>query len=156
MKKIPLTQGKFAIVDDCQFEELNKYSWCVTSHGYAKRGYRKDGKQFVVYMHRVVAGCKKGLEVDHINHNKLDNRAENLRVCTSSQNKRNIKPYTQKQHSKYKGVSLNKRINKWRAYIKINRKQISLGMYFCEIEAAKAYDKKAKELFGEHAYLNFA
>lgn len=106
-----------------------------------------------MYMHRFITNCPFGMEIDHRDGNKLNNQKCNLRICTPTQNKRNIKKQSNNKAG-YKGVSYfgNKYI---RATISINRKQIHLGFFPDLITAAKAYDKKAKELFGEFAYLNF-
>jgi hypothetical protein len=105
-------------------------------------------------MHRMVVNAPKGLFVDHINHNGLDNRKANLRICTNLQNLRNKRPKTGCT-SEYKGVHWCKGRNKFRANIYLNKKAIHLGYFHDEIAAAKAYDEKARELFGEFAYLNF-
>ena len=158
MKKIPLTQGKFAIVDDGDFEELSKHKWCIMKSGRnafrAVRGIWKNERRITVYMHRVVMNAPKNLDVDHINHNPLDNRKCNLRVCTKSQNQHNQQLHKDGS-SRFKGVSINRQVNKWAAAIKFKSKSISIGLFGSEVEAAKAYDEKAKELFGEYAYVNF-
>jgi HNH endonuclease len=136
-------QGKFAIVDDHMFDELNQYVWHV-SHGYAVH----KGK----YMHRMIMGFPKGLEIDHINHNGLDNRRENLRVVTKQQNAMNRND--PKNTSGYKGV-----------YISKDKKSISVNIHkgdfrhrksgFSSLEQAAAYyNRWAKQLFGDHALLN--
>ena len=93
--------------------------------------------------------------VDHINHDKLDNRRENLRLCTHAENMQNVPNYSRGK-SKYKGVSFDdrKRVKKWRALIVFEKKQIYLGMHLTEEDAAIAYNEKATELFGEFACLN--
>lgn len=157
MKKIKLTQGKYALVDDEDFDELNKHKWFARydkcMEGYYALCHLKDEKRTMVYMHRIIMNAPKGVEVDHINHDTLDNRKENLRLCTHSQNLMN-----QIQHklfsSKYKGVSWHKGNKRWISRIMINKKQINLGCFDNEEESAKAYDKKAKEAFGEYALLN--
>jgi hypothetical protein len=153
-KRIKLTYGKFAIVDAEDYERLSKYKWCAVEKArnwYAKT-LDKDGKR--LSMHRIVAGAPKGLLVDHINHNGLDNRKPNLRLCTSIQNQQNKRPRSGCT-SKYKGVYWHKDRKKFCAKIHLNKKAIHIGYFKDEIEAAKAYDKKARELFGEFAYLNF-
>ena len=104
-------------------------------------------------MHRVIMDAPKGMHVDHINGNGLDNRRENLRLCTNSQNHMNRKTHRDSS-SKYKGVSWNKRNSKWQAYIGSGIKRKNLGYFASESDAAKAYDIKAKECFGEFARLN--
>jgi hypothetical protein len=98
--------------------------------------------------------CPHGLEVDHINHDKLDNRRCNLRIVTRQQNNQNTRPKTSSTRtSAYKGVHLAK--GKWRASIHTNGTTRQLGTFTDEVAAAKAYDQAARYYFGEYAYLNF-
>jgi hypothetical protein len=144
MKKIPLTQGKFTIVDDVDYPELFKYKWRCNC-GYASRGRG-------IHMHRLIMDCPSSLQVDHINLDTLDNRKCNLRLCTNAQNQHNTQ-LRKDNTSGYKGVSW--QVYKWTAGLKIEGKRVHLGYYFCLIKAAKAYDKAAKEAYGEFARLNF-
>ncbi len=151
---IPLTQGKFAVVDVEDYNWLAGYKWCVSQSGnsfYAMRN--RCGTK--VLMHRQIMNASNGLLVDHIDGNGLNNRRSNLRLCTRYQNSCNSRPHRNNLYSKYKGVRWDKRYNKWYAGIRKSGKQFFLGSFDNEIDAAKAYDKKAKELFGEFAYLNF-
>ncbi|HDY66674.1 hypothetical protein LCGC14_1993850 [marine sediment metagenome] len=160
MKKIPLTQGKFALVDD-DWAWLDYFNWYLSISGrteYARSDLRVKDKRVVLRMHRIVINAQKGQIVDHINSNGLDNRTENLRLCTNSQNFQNSRK--QKNcSSKYKGVYEVKKAKrkKWRTMICSPNKGKSrhVGSYSTEIEAALAYDIMAKELFGEFARLNF-
>lgn len=160
MKKIPLSgkkgEGLFAIVDDEDFEELSKYNWYLTSVGYAARGkWNKDKERSdVLLMHRQLMSFPTGKLVDHINMEKLDNRKCNLRIATKSENMRNS-PKRSSNTSGYKGVVFVKHIKKWKAEITLNYKNTHIGVYQTREEAAKAYDAKAVELFGEYAQLNF-
>lgn len=150
MKAIPLTQGKEAIVDDEIYEYLTCWSWHYST-GYAKRCDWNNGKSRIVRMHHFVLPLKEGMQVDHINGNGLDNRRENLRLVTKSQNMMNRG--TQKNStSGFKGV--NKHQGKWRAYILENRRQRHLGMFNTKEEAALAYNEAAKVIHGEYARLN--
>ena len=152
--KIPLTQGKVAIVDKEDYKRLAKYSWSYDSNGYAyRRKTIEPYKSVLVSMHReILEYIPKGKVVDHKNRNKLDNRKENLRITTQSYNAANSPP--RKGTSKFKGVHWGNRYNKWIAKIEKEGKFYRLGHYDCEINAAIAYNKKALELFGEFAYLN--
>ena len=157
MKHIKLTQGQFALVDDEDFDKVSKYRWYVCkgeTNTYAKAGLHKDGKWTSLQMHRLILGAEKGQYVDHINGNGLDNQSVNLRICTSSQNQQNRRIYLGFS-SKYKGVCWSKLYKKWQSYIKLDGKLYCLGRFNDEIKAASAYDKRAKELFGEFALLNF-
>lgn len=154
---IPLSKGLFALVDGKNFEWLNQWKWCVLkirNTFYAVRAIDKWPKQHIVYMHRQILNVPKEIQTDHRNHCGLDNREYNLRICTITQNQQNQTPQKGKT-SKYKGVSWNNRDKKWVAQIRNNRRLIYIGYFDNEIEAAEAYDGKAKELFGEFAYTNF-
>ncbi len=159
MKKIKLTQGQYALVDDEDFKRVNQFRWFAfweddTKSFYAIRNIRKDnGRRTIMRMHRYIMNCPKGKQTDHKNHNTLDNQKSNLRICTRQQNKMNRKNH-KKSSSGYKGVYWNIPRNKWMAYIRHNGKLIYLGLYKNEIDAAMAYNKKAKELFRKFAYLN--
>ena len=158
MATILLTQGKYTLVDDEDFERMNQYKWCannINGYWYAVRNIRKaNNKQKTQLMHRFIINASDSLEVDHRNHNGLDNRKCNLRTCNHTENQRNRQPL-QKCTSKYKGVCWHKASNKWMARIRLNRKPIYLGLFTNEIIAAKVYDAKATKLFGKFAYLNF-
>ncbi len=158
-RKIPLTQGKFAIVDEEDYEELNKYKWYALNHRghfYAGRVDIKDGRRRNMTMHRQLINCPIDKVIDHKNHNGLDNRKANLRVATRQQNSWNIKKRPGKKSSQFKGVSFCKRDKRWEAYIICGMKHIFIGRYDDEETAARAYDEKAKELFREFANPNFA
>ena len=154
-KRIPLTQGKFALVDEEDYEWLNQWKWYY-NNGYAARDQWDPitKKQIKIRMHRIIMNAKEGEEVDHINHNGIDNQKYNLRVCTVSQNMQNSKS-NKNSSSQYKGVSYNPMTQKCQVQIMYNGKFIYLGYYKDEEEAARAYDKAAIELFGEFACLNF-
>lgn len=149
MKYIPLSQGKRAIVDDDDFEYLSQWKWHFAS-GYAVSTTIKKGS---TYMHQIVNCTPKGLETDHKNGDKLDNRKENLRTATKSQNVHNMGG-RKNSTSRYKGVNWDKDRKKWLVRIANDKKQKNLGRYRSEEEAALAYNKVAIEYFGEFARLN--
>ncbi len=153
-KLISLTQNKFTIVDNEDFERLNQYSWSADKKECTCYAKHNAGKRHIL-MHREILKAKKGQDIDHINHNGLDNRKCNLRFCTPSQNHRNQKP-SKGGTSCYKGVSRHKKNSKWQVHIWLNGKNNYLGCYDNEIKAAKVYDKKALELFGEFACVNIS
>ena len=157
--KIKLTQGQYAIVDDDIYQTLSQYKWCVwycpsTKGYYAERSkYIGNGKQKILYMHRVILNAQKGQMIDHINGDTLDNRKENLRFATYSQNLANSK-IRKDNTSGYKGVRWHKRDKIWMAYIRYQNKHIHLGSYKDKKETALAYNEAAKKYFGEYAKLN--
>lgn len=117
-------------------------TWCLDHIGYVRHSLTGGG---VVFLHRWIMNAPKGKVVDHINHNKLDNRRCNLRLCNRRQNMWNRKP-NKNGTSKYKGVSWYKKSNKWRATISINGTKKTIGYYNNEYDAHLAYEKIAKEL----------
>lgn len=153
MKRIPLTQGKFALVDNEDFNHLNQWKWCYHL-GYAIRSiWIRKNKTRIIRMHRVITNCPAGLEPDHRDKNGLNNQKYNLRICTRTQNQMNAKRRSD-NISGYRGVSIHKD-GHITVEIRINRKKTRIGTFPDLISAAKAYDTKAKELYGEFASLNF-
>lgn len=157
-KEIPLTQGKVAIVDAADYDWLMQWKWCAYYHRgvwYAMRAICKPtGSHQCVHMHRAILNAPRHLQVDHINGDGLDNTRQNLRLCTNQQNSQN-QGIAGNNTSGFKGVSYNKANRKWVAYIKLDGRRIHLGSFSSPQEAARAYDRKALELFGEFARPNF-
>lgn len=160
MKEIILSQGKVALVDDEDFEWLSKWKWSTqwAPHNYYAVRTEYGEKNKTVYMHREITHPPNNLDIDHINHNGLDNRRENLRFCTTAQNTHHqIK--RDGHTSGFKGIYWNKRKKKWQAKIRLTAngisKQIFLGLFDSEIHGALAYDEAAKKYFGDFAELNF-
>ena len=147
---IQLTNGMKVRVDIQDFAYLSKFSWSVSKEG--NKFYAQ--KYGIGKMHRFILGLPRGDKrvVDHINGDGLDNRRSNLRLCTRGQNLMNKKP-NRKGSSAFKGVS--KRRDKFVTKIRLGGKDFHIGTFTSEVEAAKAYDHKARELFGEFAWCNF-
>ncbi len=157
MRWITLTQGKFTLVDDEDFNRVCRWKWYAIKGKYTYYAARMNyaaGKK-IVRMHRYILGLQNNdkRQVDHIDGNGLNNRRSNIRACTRTENQRNRKAQT--GTSKFKGVNWHKCTKTWRARIRINKKLLLLGSYDFEIGAAKGYDKAAKKHFGEFAKLNF-
>ena len=158
MKEIQLTQGKVALVDDDDFEYLNQWKWQANQKQnkrfYAWRGKKIDGKYKMIYLHRFILKLTdKKIFVDHANMDTLDNRKINLRICNRSQNAVN----TDKNKINllgFKGISFDKRSNKYYSSICINKKRIHLGTFIDPKDAARAYNQAAQKYHGEFAQLN--
>ena len=160
MKTIPLTHGKVALVDSQDYNWLSQFKWRAQKSGkrpdafYAVRNITIEKRRTTIQMHRQIMHPPHGLEIDHKNNNGLDNRRSNLRFCTRSQNMANSRGH-RRRRSSFKGVSFHKEFKKWRAIITKNKKNLHLGFFRSQVRAAKAYDDKAKELFGQFARPNF-
>ncbi len=154
VKIIPLTQGQFALVDSKDFDWLNQWKWYAQKSYitfYACRCVRpKPGKPERIAMHRLIMKAPQDLQVDHINHNGIDNQRLNLRLCTGLENQWNAR--NRVGASRFKGVS---RCNHyWKAQINVNKQRISLGYLLDEKDAARAYDIAALKYFGGFAKTN--
>jgi hypothetical protein len=156
-REIPLTQGKVARVSDHRFEYLSQWKWGaqrIKHKWYAIRSTGPKKHRVRIYMHRLIANPPSGMNVDHWDNDGLNNQDENLRICTRSQNAMNT-GIGQRNTTGYKGITFRKSVNKWQAQIKILGNLRNLGYFSAPEEAARAYDKAAKERFGEFAALNF-
>ncbi len=160
MKTLNLTQGKIALVDDEDYENLNQWKWFAfkaPNTWYAVRSYydKVAKKNYTIRLHRQIMNCVKGDDklIDHADMDGLNCQKYNLRIATKSQNnanRRNIKL----KSSKYKGVSWCNTSKKWKVQISIDNKVIHIGRYETEKEAALKYNEKAIELHKEFANLN--
>jgi len=149
VRMIALGDGCYAYVDAADYEWLNQWQWHL-ENGYAAR--REKDK--AIFMHRQIMQPSHGMLVDHIDGNKANNCRANLRVCTRSENNCNTRKRSG-SHSVFKGVFYSRRRRKWFAICKYKGKPHQVGYFDSEVEAARAYDRKAVELFGEFARLNF-
>lgn len=160
MIELPLSQGYIALIDDID-EDLAYFKWSARPTKWTVYAFRNMSRKLTIprrsiLLHRVILSRILGRdllpdeEVDHIHHNGLDNRRFELRLATSSTNQMNTRLGVRNQ-SGYKGVSWNKSDNRWAVFIDHK----FLGNFVDIIEAARAYDRKAIELFGEFANTNF-
>jgi hypothetical protein len=161
MKTIPLTQGQHAIVDDAAYEELSQHNWYAlwkpgTRNYYAVRKTRlPNGRKTCELMHRRILGLTYGdkRHADHINHDTLDNRRENLRIAPTHSASLANRRRRRDNSSGFKGVYWNKGDRKWMARVTSNRKRLYLGLYCDPQVAYQAYCKAAMKLYGEYACL---
>jgi hypothetical protein len=154
IRYIPLTRGLHAIVDAEDYKWLSQYKWYA---GRPNRAGRVDARRNtkgggIMLMHRQIMQAPKGMVVDHINGNSLDNRRCNLRICTQMENTQNSRRH-KGARSRFKGVYPIG--DKWYARIKYKGQMYHLGTFDDQVEAAKVRDRKALELAGEFAWLNF-
>jgi hypothetical protein len=161
MKRIPLTQGQFALVDDEDFDRLSKHKWYATwnpstSSFYASRhSFYVNGKRNTILMHREVLVASADKQVDHANRDSLDNRRKNLRLCSGSENCANRRVGSNST-SGFKGVSLDKLSGTWRARVRKGGKLLSNSYHPTAESAARAYDEATIRLNGEFALTNRA
>lgn len=168
MIEIPLSQGKVALIDDEDRAIIEDHIWHAACPRkgvrtediyYAATNIKKpDGKKTILRMHRLLIDSPPGMEIDHINGDGLDNRRENLRVCTPSQNQ-GSRRLQSGCASEFKGVVRNKKAKKWQVGLQFQLDGIKhyryLGCFENEIDAATAYDKAARKHYGDYALLNF-
>lgn len=160
MRELPISKGHVVLVDDEDYEALSVHRWQAMRHAnckswYAYRITTVNQKRVAIYMHRQILGVTDPAnEVDHRNGNGLDNRRSNLRIGTSNQNRFNVARY-KSNTSGYKGVSRRSGTNRWSAAIKAYKQYFYLGSFASAEEAARAYDKAAREKHGEYAWTNF-
>jgi len=151
---VTLTKGYTAIIDACDAELIGQYNWCakVRDHTvYAHRSYKTKNRKVYMLMHRLIVSPGVDQEVDHIDHNGLNNTRSNLRVCDRGENSRNMRK-ARKGKSKLKGITWNKRWGKWYAQIMHDGKYIFLGSYDCEHKAHEAYREACKRLHKEYGF----
>jgi hypothetical protein len=157
-RRIALMEGKFSIVDPQDYYWLNNYDWCAKGrkgHIYAVRFDNTCEREKTIWMHREIMKAPKGILVDHRNSDDLDNRRDNLRLATYSQNGYNSRIDKSKASSQYRGVRFRKKSVRWVVVLRHQGKKIWIGSFKTELEAARAYDAAARKYHGEFARLNF-
>jgi len=158
MREIPLTRGYVAIVDDDDYELVSRFKWQagVRNHTvYAQRSFRgPDGRKTMQSLHRMLMNLTDpAIQIDHRDHDGLNNSRSNLRACSHAENQRNVRKRNGGS-SRFKGTCRNEGKRKWIAQIVVNQKHIYLGCFSDELEAARVYDAAATQHFGEFANLN--
>lgn len=162
MMKISLSKGQVAIVDDAEFEKVSAFDWCAKYVPCTKSFYAVRNESIVIggvkkrrtmSLHRFIMGLKYGdkRQVDHQNHDTLDNRRANLRVCTHVENARNVRMHSNNS-SGYRGVTWNRDRKKWLAQAQLNSKQRYLGLFDTKEKASRAYEEFTDKHHGEFKY----
>ena len=152
--EIILTNGQVSPVDKCDYDDFNKFRWVMRQDGYVYRSVKQDGNVSCILMHRAILRAPLGMEVDHINRIRFDNRRDNLRIVTRQENAKNCS-FNRNNKSGFRGVIWDNRVGKWKSNITSDKKRTFLG-YFCDpIDAAKAYDRAAFEAGINPELLNF-
>ena len=165
---IKTKDGRDFIISEEDFNRVSQFNWTVRINGRKKdKGYKgkeyigrrtttHNRRQIMILLHRFIMEVEDPkLQVDHKNGNTFDNRRENLRICTNSQNSKNrIASTIDNKVSKYKGVSKDKS-GKWYARIRVEYKTICSKLFISEVQAAQAYDELADKYHGEYAKKNF-
>lgn len=152
--RLPLTQGKFAIVNECDAGKVLGFSWFAIAvkgiYWYAATTIRSAGprRQELIFMHRLIISTDNF--VDHKNHDGLDNRRSNLRAANNRQNQAN---QTLRSGQKFKGIY--RKVNRWVPSIRLNGKKTKLGSFKSPEHAARIYDQAARIQWGEYAFTNF-
>ena len=156
-KEIILTQGKVAIVDNEDYDYLNQFKWYASNKNgkfyVQKKITVSKNKTTCISMHRFIMKPNKGMVIDHLDGNPLNNKKNNLRICTHAENMRNSKIRINNK-SGYKGVSYQENSNNYRASIRFNNIKINIGDFIDPIDAARAYNEAALKYHGEFANLN--
>lgn len=138
MKRIKLTQGKVALVDDEWYEYLNQWKWHVRQSGrnfYAARNHVLNGKWQTIFIHRLVTDCPRGMVIDHINGNGLDDKLVNLYVCTQKENQLNRKNLNSTNTSGTNGLHWHIRDKKWYGQVNRGDRGIYLGSFLIKEKA---------------------
>ena len=153
MRTIKLTKGQVALVDDGSFNLLSQYRWHAGKNPNGKFYARRKSNGENEHMHRMILNAPNGLDVDHVNGDSLDNRRANLRLCTRSENNMN-RGVQCNNSSGYKGVTWNKRKNKFCAQIRKEKRHYHCGYFDKPKDAAISYDMVALMLYGDFAITN--
>lgn len=152
MKTIPLTKGMVTIIDDEDFDIVSRFKWYAGKCGtylYAKRDVKINKKKKSIYMHRMLLSTNdRDVKVDHMNGDTLDNRKENLRICSQKENIRNRNSIRKGNKTGLVGITKTRQ-GTWQSKIGFDGKTIQLGIFKSKEDAAKAYDSAAKKYFGE-------
>jgi hypothetical protein len=150
-REIPLTRGAVALVDDEDYDYLAQWCWRLNSHGYAIRSFKLEGRTRYLNMHRIILDAQRGQFVDHIDHNRLNNRRANLRFVTAQENQRHRRTFSNNSTG-YKGVSFMH--NQWHVRLGLDGQMVHLGFFDDLQVAAQVYDAVARRVFGEFTIPN--
>lgn len=145
-------------IDTSDLVFIERFTWriYILKNGYhmVESGIFRQGKKITFTLARFILNSPKGKNIDHIDCDPLNNKRNNLRLASHTQNCQNAPKHKNATTSKFKGVCFHREKNLWFAYINADKKRYNLGYFRNEIDAAIAYNNKAKELFSDFAYLN--
>ena len=153
-RKIPLGQGRVALVDEADYHRFRHYNWFLSKTGYAVGYVPVDGRHTLTYLHRLILQPGEGEQVDHVNGDPLDCRRANLRIATPSQNGQNRR-VSSRSKTQLKGVGWHKGRGRYHARIQLEGIRVHLGFFDDKETAALVYDAAARLLFGEFALCNY-
>ena len=155
LEKLSLNKGRFTVLIDSEdLERVSSRRWYVAGNGYVYSQTMIEGVKHIMLLHRFIMNCPKECVVDHKDHNPLNNSKVNLRICSRRQNGQNCRIDRKNNTSGYRGVYWNARRSKWQVGVKINGRCATVGYFDCKEAAARHFNKKAQELYGEFAVLN--
>jgi hypothetical protein len=161
VRKVPLVGGQyFAVVDAADFEAVSKWRWHARKKStrlsiYAIRYFSENNRTRSEYMHQLILKAQPGFSIDHISRDGLDNRRSNLRLATVTQNNANVGKLRKTTTSRFKGVSKERGARLFRAQINVNGRKTFIGRFAKDEDAAWAYDREARRVFGPFAFCNF-
>ena len=152
VREVPVSGGRTALIDEADYESIQHWKWssCRKRHTFAVyRAVLEQGKSRRIYLSRFIMQAPSGLFVDHENGDGLDNRRDNLRLCTHTENNRHRCRPQSTNTSGHRGVFWERGAKKWRAQLSVNNRNVHLGMFLTVEDAGNAYRQAAVSRYGE-------
>lgn len=154
MKKIPLSQGQFALIDDEDFSIVSQHKWYAYKNRYTfyvRTNVLNKGIRGTLLLHRLLLNAKNVEQIDHKDRNGLNNQRNNIRICSASENMINR---IFKNSTGFRGVFKIKKTGRFTGAIQVDKKRVTVGCYATAKEAALAYNNMARKIHGDCAILN--